>query len=63
MYLLGLGEVKQTINTPIIIDRLTNKANIKIPIVVGSMRKQKQNLFLLKIKCTVQRRYKRKSIP
>jgi hypothetical protein len=48
VYLLGLGEVKQTVNTAIVIDRLTNKAIVKKIRTDVFMRKQKQNLFLSK---------------
>jgi hypothetical protein len=46
----GLGKVKQTVNTPIAIDILVNKTNIKIAMLVGFILKQKQNLFLFKTK-------------
>jgi hypothetical protein len=48
MYLLDLGEVKQTVNTATAIARLVNNANVKIYKVVDLMRKQKQYLFLPK---------------
>jgi len=48
VYLLGLGEVKQTVNTAIVIDRLTNKAIVKQIRTDVFMRKQNQNLFLSK---------------
>ena len=54
-YLLGSGEVKQTVSIPTVIAILVNKANMKTPIVVGFMYKQKQNLFLSKIKCKLDR--------
>jgi hypothetical protein len=44
--LLGLGEVKHTINTPTDIAILVNKTIIKIIITIDFIRKQKQNLFL-----------------
>jgi endonuclease III-like uncharacterized protein len=48
VYLLDLGELKQTVNTAIVIDRLTNKTIVKVIRTAGFMRKRKQNLFLSK---------------
>jgi hypothetical protein len=50
-YLLILSEVKQTVNTPIVIAIIVNKATIKTRLFFGFMRKQKQTLFLSKIIC------------
>lgn len=43
VYLLGLGEVKQTVNTPIVIDRLVNKANVRKPLPRAFVLKIKHN--------------------
>ncbi len=48
VYLLGLGEVKQTVNTAIVIDRLTNKVIVKKIRADVFVRTQERNLFLLK---------------
>jgi hypothetical protein len=46
VYSLGFGTVKQTVNTPTVIDRLAKRANVNMAIIVGFMRKQIQYLFL-----------------
>jgi hypothetical protein len=50
VYLLAFVELKQTVNTAIVIDRLTNKTIVKKVKTDGFMCKQKQNLFLQKKK-------------